>query len=138
MERDKEKELNDFIKKVVSEVGVESPSPNFTDSVLSKIQAGKQADTVAYTPLISRTGWYLMGAVVVVIFAFIILGNGEMDIPWLASSDIETLSNNLFLEAFSNLQVSNTVLYGMAGLAFFVTIQVVLLKNHFGRRLVVS
>lgn len=133
MENSKEKEWDEFLKKTVKQAGLESPSPNFTNTVLSRIEAQKRG-AVGYTPLISRTAWSIMGLLVLVFFGFAIWGDSEMEVPRWVPFDMEGLLNERVIEKFQMLQLSNTVLYGVMALAFFITIQVILLKNQVNRR----
>ncbi len=42
MKEDKDKKLDTFVRKAIIEVGLDSPSVDFTQSVLSEIQADAQ------------------------------------------------------------------------------------------------
>ncbi len=133
MEKSKEEELEIFIKKTIKEVGVETPSPNFTDSVLANISRQVTAEKVPYAPIISKTKWFwtiilLVGAVVSVMFT-----ETSLNLPWLASFEIPSLSNGI-LNSISSLKISNTYLYGVVGVTFFVTVQVFVLKNYINKR----
>ncbi len=137
MENSKEKEWNDFFKKTVKQAGLESPPANFTTTVLSRIEAQKQG-TIRYTPLVSKTAWSIMGILVLVFFGFAIWGDSKMEVPRWVPFDMEGLLNERVIEKFQMFQLSNTVLYGVMALAFFITLQVILLKNQVNRRFVVS
>ena len=73
MSADKEKNLDEFIKKMVNEVGTEKPSSNFTDSVMDKIYAlEKEAAGLRYVPPISKNTWILIGVVVLIVCAILL------------------------------------------------------------------
>ncbi len=138
MEENKEKELERFVQKTIKEVGLEEPSANFTHSVLSKIQLNVQERAVRHKPLISKSTWGVLTALVTGIFAYLILGNPKVEIPWLSSQKFEMSVNMDFVDALADLQLSNTFVYSLVGLVFFLGVQVVLLKNHIERRYILD
>ena len=88
MEDNREKQLDDFIRKVVNHAGLESPANDFTQNILSKIIAETNKSTATvYQPLISRTGWLILAIFTIILFAFVIFGNLDLHIGWLPAID---------------------------------------------------
>ena len=126
------KELDDFIRKSIKEVGLEKPSADFTGSVLSKIAVANQKASVLVTkPLLSKTTWFLTLASVAAIFGYVLFGNSTTESTWLAAVLLNKLTSfNLSLH-MPQLSFSNTFIYGSIAIALCVWIQVFLIKNYF-------
>jgi hypothetical protein len=135
MEDNREKQLDDFIRKVVNHAGLEAPANDFTKNILSKIKLEKNKSTVTvYQPLISRTGWLIMAIFAVILFAFVIFGNLDLHIGWLPSFD-QLVPNKIgFVDSFLQLRLPNTLVYATTGLVIFVYIQILFFKKYFENR----
>ncbi len=133
------KELDNFIRKSIKEVGLEEPSVDFTDSVLSKIDVAKQKDSIQVTkPLFSKTTWFLTIAAVAALFGYVIFNSSNTESTWLAAAQLNKLTSyNLSLN-IPELGFSTTFIYGSMTIALFVWIQVLLLKQRQNKRLVTS
>ncbi|MGF1559234.1 MAG: hypothetical protein ACFCUL_09110 [Flavobacteriaceae bacterium] len=136
MEENKHREYDAFVKRMVNEAGLEEPPSNFTDIILSKIEAVQKTNNVfVYKPLISTKIWWFLTAVILVFFGYVIYGDPEIEtgFPYVlemhkwAAFDLSALIPNIVL--------SNTFVYGCMALAFFIGIQVYLLDRRFARAL---
>lgn len=135
MEENKDKQLDDFVKKVVKNIGLETPSDHFTQSIMSKIAAQKENSTVTiYKPLISKTGWLVLAAITLFLFAFIIFGNLDLNVGWLPSIDQVASYKIDFFDTLKQLNLPNTLVYGLMGLTFFIYVQIIFLKKHLENR----
>lgn len=128
------KELDDFIRKSIKEVGLEEPSVDFTDLVLSKVELVNQKERVLITkPLLSKTTWFLILAAVVTIFGYVLLANSTVESTWLAVIQLNKLTSfNLSLN-MPELSFPTTFIYGSIAIALFVWIQVFLLKQRLNK-----
>jgi len=128
------KKLEDFIKKSVKKVGLEKPSIDFTDSVLSKIAVANEKGSVLVTkPLFSQTTWFMILAVMALIFAYVLVGESTTESAWLATIKINKLAYfNLPLN-MPKLTYSSTFVYGSTAIVLFVWIQVFLLKQRLNK-----
>lgn len=135
MEDNKNKELDAFIRKVVKEVGFEKPAEDFTLSILSKIELIAKKNSVRYTPIISKSTWVGIALLVIIVFAYVIFTNSTAETAgWLNILNLNKLTAFNASLKMPELFISNTYVYGFIGLAFFVGIQVFLLKRHFEKR----
>jgi hypothetical protein len=135
MEENKDKQLDDFVKKVVKNIGLETPSDHFTQSIMSKIAAQKENSTITiYKPLISKTGWLVLAAITLFLFAFIIFGNLDLNVGWLPSIDRVASYKIGFFDTLKQLRLPNTLVYGLMGLTFFIYVQIIFLKKHLENR----
>lgn len=135
MEVNKDKQLNDFVKKIIKTAGLETPSDGFTQNIMSKIVAEEEKRTIIkYKPLISKTSWFVLAALAVLLFAFVIFGNLDLNISWLPGID-QLVPNKIgFLDSMSEIHFPNTLVYGLSGLALFIYVQLIFLKKHLENR----
>lgn len=134
MEENKERELDIFVKRVVHEIGLEQPSIDFTESVLSKIQVQTQKSAISYKPLISKSAWWVLATIFFGICIYVIFGNPPMEIAWPAFSGLNKLTAFNLSVKIPFQSVSNAYVYGFLGLTFFMGIQVFVLKHRFDKR----
>lgn len=132
---EEDKNLDDFIRKSIKEVGLEKPSVDFTDSVLSKIATANQKKSVLVTkPLLSRTTWFLTLAALAAIFGHVIFSNSTTESTWLAAVKLNKLTSfNLSLH-IPELSSSTAFIYGSIAIVLFVWIQVFLVKQRLDKR----
>lgn len=125
------KELDDFVRKSIQEVGLEEPSLDFTNLVMSKINSVTERSAVfEYKPLLSKPAWFVILSIVAAIFIYVILGQPEQESTWLWFSKVNRLTSFNVIGSMPNIEVSSTFLYGVLAVTFFVWIQIFLLKKH--------
>ena len=134
MEKDKETNLEDWIAKGIKEVGLESPSRDFTGQVLSRISKKKaQESRIIYRPLITKNGWALAVFSVVTIFVLILYTKND------GGQKEQTILDKAFdflsYDFFSGIHFSDTIVMGMVLFAIFACIQVVTLKRLIERQI---
>lgn len=130
------KKLDDFIRKSIKTVGLEEPSVDFTDLVLSKIQFESDKSAVfEYRPLFSKSTWAILIAIVAAIFIYVIFGNPDLDHTWFSFSQLNKMTAFNVLGKIPTYDVSSTLLYGVLIFTFFVLVQIFLInqrfKNHY-------
>ena len=128
------KELDDFIRKIVEEVGFEQPSDNFTNTTLSKIELITENNSTVYKPIISRSIWVGIVVVVIGIFIYVIFNKPSIEIGWLSLLNLNKLAAFNTSLRMPDIFVSNIYIYACIVLAFFVGVQVLFLKRHFEKR----
>jgi len=135
MEDYKDKSLDDFVKKILNEAGLEKPAKDFTESVLSKIELIGKKNSVQYTPIISKPTLGAIVFLVIAVFAYVIFTNSAIETTgWLNTLKLNKLAAFNVSLKMPELFISNTYVYAFIGLAFFVGIQVFLLKHHFKKQ----
>ncbi|WP_019670404.1 hypothetical protein [Eudoraea adriatica] len=139
MEQNKDKQLNDFVEKIVKTAGLETPSDQFTQSIMSKIKAQSVKSAVTnYKPLISKRSWLVLCSIAIFLLAYVFFGNSDLNISWLPSIDAIAMDNMGIIDALSNLRLPDTLLYGLTGLTLFIYVQIVFLKKHLERRFTIN
>lgn len=128
---------NDFedIKRIVSEAGLESPSADFLQSVMIKVEEHSMATSrVKYSPLITKKGWLLLGVIVLGIVVSLLFFDGSGD-SWLSAIAWPEFSLDTILGSKLSFQLYNTTIYGLVFLGALFAIQVIFLnqkiKNDF-------
>ncbi|MBT8296755.1 MAG: hypothetical protein HKP42_00440 [Maribacter sp.] len=135
MQEDRETRFDKFVQHRIKEEGLEKPSVNFTKSVISKIETQKvQSKALEYKPLIPKNVWYIAATTVVAILSYVIYGNETIEFNWLLGNKMQQIAQLNLVERLPNLNISNIYVYAFIGLAFFVGVQVYLLKSHFDNR----
>ncbi len=136
MGESKNKKLDDLVRKAVKEVGLETPSLNFTETVISRLETSGSTDaTLVYKPLISKIGWGVVVIIVAGLSTVAISGKMDTNSAWFNKIFTGVMAEN-FLDAMPTLTLSDTVSYSL--LIFFVgmVIQMILLKHHLNKRFV--
>ena len=129
------KELDDFISKSIKEVGLEKPSVSFTDLVLSKIENESKKSTVfEYQPILSKSTWGMILAVIAGLFAYVILANPDLENSWVSFLQLNRVATFNVMGKIPDLEVSSTFVYGILIFTFFVMIQVYIIKQRFDKR----
>ena len=128
---------NDFedIKRIVNEAGLESPSADFLQSVMIKVEEHSIATSrVKYSPLITNKGWLLLGVIVLGIVVSLLFFDGSGD-SWLSAIAWPEFSLDTILGSKLSFQLYNTTIYGLVFLGALFAIQVIFLnqkiKNDF-------
>lgn len=128
-----DKRIEELVDKLMANDSLEKAPVNFTNDVMSKIEALSETKTIVYKPLIPKYVWWLLGLGFVALIVNVILNK---------SSDSSSLSERYNLpevsfDVFNNLSVdfSSTLMYATVLLAIMVAIQVPLLKQYFNQKL---
>lgn len=134
MQASDDKSWERFIDKVMQEAEPEKPSDNFTDNVLSALDAIEHAPLVTgYKAPISRITWLLLGVVFAGILVWSSLGSTSFQWGWTSRLstylDISSLFGELTLPA-----LEYTSLYSIGLFALFVLLQLFYMKRLFDRR----
>ncbi len=123
-------ELDAFAKKYVKEIKLESPSKDFTTSLMSKIVSEHQIKNVfTAKALISKKGWFVIFLFVLVVI-FIPFESQEKSLVSFSNIDF-SFFNKIQIPNFS---ISNAVLCAILFFGLMFMAQVVFLKNHFNKR----
>jgi hypothetical protein len=135
MEENRDKQLDDFVKKVVKKAGLEAPSDDFTQSIMSKIVAQNEKRMVTrYKPLISKTSWLVLAGIAFFLLGYVIFGNSDLTVSWMPSINEVAIDNIRFMNTLANFQLPNTLVYSLTGLTLFIYVQIFYLKKHLESR----
>lgn len=128
------KELEDFIRKSVKEVGLEKTSVDFTENVLSKIDLESRENVLEHKPLFSKTVWFVVLSAVALIFGYAIFGGSSSESTWLAAVQLNKLTSfNLSLN-IPKFSLPTAFIYGSVAIALSVWIQVLIVRQRINKK----
>lgn len=136
MKKEIDKELDEFVGRLLRETPMESPSLNFTSKIMARVETMPQNELFIYRPLISK---YVWGGIALVLFIgclLVVFGNFEMAPSLWSFMDVERPNFDLF-KNIPRFSMPNTLIYGVLGFSFFACIQIVLIKHQFDKRFMV-
>jgi len=127
-----------LVDKAIKDVPLESPSLDFTNSVMAKVNALQKSTITTYRPLISKPWWFAIFAVSTLVVCFILFGTSTKHINWLSFIDLNVFADTKFSTALSGFKMSKITTYSVVLFGIMLFIQVPLLKNYFEKRIDVS
>ncbi|GAA4957234.1 hypothetical protein [Algibacter aquimarinus] len=134
-----DKYLEEITNKVIKEAAVESPSFNFTNSVMAEVNMLNQSKSIVYKPLISKYTWGVIFAVFIALLVYIVFFSSQTEVSprsnWFNAIDFSVISNNKASNAISNFSIPKVFAYAIILFGGMLCIQVPLLKYHFNKRL---
>ena len=122
-----------FAKKYIQETKEESPSKDFTTSLMNAIILENSKSVTVSKALISKKAWFVILSIVfaLVLIPFKSQKKSLFTIPELDFSFFNKIQVPNILENFS---VSSTVLYAIFLFGLMLIAQVFFLKNHLNKR----
>ena len=135
MKENADKYLDNLAKKVIKDTHLESPSFNFTASVMSQVTELGNNSITKYKPLISKKGWLVISIVFLALMAYMLFGIQEGSTSWFDALDWSFLTNNKVTGLLSGFSVSDILVYATVLFGLMLWVQVLFLKNHFNQRL---
>lgn len=128
-----DKKLEAFVDKVMSNDALETPSSDFTNALLNKLDI--ETKTIAYKPLIPKWVWFIIAAAISLIVFYALFNHEASD----SSSKLyEFLSlSQIEFRPFQNVDFSysKTLIYSMVVFSIMIGLQVPLLKSYINNRL---
>jgi len=132
MEKDN-KRIEDVVNKLMTADSLEKAPIDFTDNVMSKIEALSNSTATVYKPLIPKYILWLIGTGFIALVGYIVFkqptGGGNLserlNLPELSFNPLENLS----------FEFSNTLMYAMVLFAIMFSIQIPILKQYFNKRM---
>lgn len=131
--KNEDKRIEELVNKLMANDSLEKAPANFTNDVMSKVEALSETRTIVYKPLIPKYVWWLLGLGFVALVFNVILNK---------PSDSSSLSERYNLpkvsfDFLSNISIdfSSNLMYASVLLAVMVAIQVSLLKQYLNQRL---
>lgn len=128
------KELDDFSKKYIKDIDTEKLSPEFTSELMKKIQVLNVYKVQAFTPLISKKVWFLIGLLLVAILSIPFNSNEEsiLSVPEL---DVTFLNKFQLSNLIESVSISNTTFSIICLFGLMIFIQFIYLKKYFESRI---
>lgn len=134
MKENADKHLDDLSRKVIGKSAVESPSFDFTQTVMSQIKALGTSRATTYVPLISKRIWLLLSVGIASIIGYVLFGSSNTETTWFGNLELNRYVDFDITDAFSSFQVSQTMLYVALLFAVMLAIQIPILKHQLDKR----
>lgn len=138
MKENEEKLVDHAVSKAIQKVAVKSPSPDFTNALMNKIQAAQAPQTtIVYQPLISKRIWSLLAIIFGLLIGFVSIHNiGFTAVPNVlqkASDKVTSLEIPTWELPTIDYAVATTspFVYGAIILAGFLLLEIVILKRKY-------
>tara|TARA_R110002096_G_scaffold417138_2_gene620670 strand:- start:452 stop:865 length:414 start_codon:yes stop_codon:yes gene_type:complete len=135
MKENANKYLDNLSKKVIKKAKIESPSFNFTNAVMSQVNALSPSKTLVYKPLISKTVWLLISISFLAIVGYVIFKEGLNSSSWFNTIDYSIISNNKLINTLLGLSIPKIVTYALVLFGIMFSIQIPFLKHYFDKQL---
>ncbi|MAU16885.1 MAG: hypothetical protein CMH46_15255 [Muricauda sp.] len=133
MNRREDKKLENFVDSMMAEAPLDSPSFDFTENVLKKIEAETRKEVFQYKPILSKTAMFTVFTSFVALLVFVWLKFGlDSGQGWFKNFQIQEWFQNSWGWK-ENYTSAKTMMYAFLffGLMFFV--QVPWLKKQLNR-----
>jgi len=134
MKENADKYLDHLAKKVFDKDSIESPSFDFTNTVMSQVNALKESKLTAYTPLISKTSWIFISIGFIALITYLYFGIETESSSWFSAIDFSVLTNNKVTNAISGFAISKTFMYAIVFFGLMLFVQIPLLKHNYNKQ----
>ena len=129
----KDEKLNSFVDQLMVNDSLEQSSKDFTDNLMSKIEAISKPMTIVYKPLISKTGWIIIGVAICSLIGYVLFNEPSSSSRLSEIVDLSKIKMNPLSDLSFNF--SKTLMYASVLLALMIGVQIPLLKRHFNKQL---
>ena len=127
-----QKEIDAFASKYIKEIEIESPSLNFTATLMKKIEV-KHKKVLNQKPLISKKGWFGIFLVIFIVLLFSSKTKENSVFEWL-KLDFSFIPSLKINQIFETLSISNTTMIAFLLFGGMLLCQLFYLKNYFDKR----
>jgi hypothetical protein len=134
MEEHTEQHLDKLSKKVIQSSVLETPTVDFTASLMSIIETISIESPMVHKPLISKLGWVAIVVIVTGIVGYAMYGTTEQ-MTLLSYIDYSFISNNRITEAISGIAISKIFMYAIVFFGVAWCIQIPMMTHYFDKRL---
>lgn len=138
MKASEEKIVDQLVSKAIKSVAVKTPSGDFTQTLMDKIQAVQVSQTtIVYEPLISKKMWGLIATIIGGLIGYVSIQNIGLTTVSSALSDVSDKIPSWSLPSLSlpsfDMSVATTspFVYGSLILAGFLAIEILILKRKY-------
>lgn len=130
MDNDPHKNIEKLVDKLMNDDSLASTSSDFTNTIMAKVEQLNQQKTFAYKPIISKKMWFAIATLIAGFSIYMAFFGNLTKSKWFANVELDFSLNFL-----PTLDFSNTTLYATIIVSLLFLVQIVMLKNHFDKRL---
>jgi hypothetical protein len=126
--KESDKNMDQFVYKIMSESTLESPSIDFTSKVMAQVLAAQNSKIQQYKPLIATPIWVVILGCLVSLICYSSFGN----VSHHSESDYSYLVN--IPNLFSTFHFSKNTIYAILIVPFMILVQIPILKNYYEKK----
>ena len=123
--KESDKEVEQFIEKIMKETSLETPSFDFTSKIMAQVAVAEKSKVTVYKPLISKPVWYSISGIILALIAYSFFSG---------TTESEFDFNFKMPDLMPNIQFSDATSYAVLIVAMMLLIQIPILKNYFDKR----
>jgi hypothetical protein len=134
MDHNTDKQIETLVDKMMKESTIEQPSFDFTNSVMSQVEALSKSKSLVYKPLISKKIWVLVSVGFIALVLFSIFGTLPESKGWFDTLGFNTNSIHKLFNAIPTFKLPKTTFYALIMLSVMIFIQIPVLKHYMNKR----
>jgi len=129
-----DKKIEEFTKYIIKEANIETPSSDFVNKVMESVKLeSKISLSSVYKPLISKSTWFII-TVLIVIVSFFIITETPQDSTLLTKMNFDVFKNLPSINFFEKIHFSNLFTFSFVLFSVLVLFQLVAIKNYFNKQ----
>lgn len=123
--KESDKEVEQFIEKIMKKTSLETPSFDFTSKIMAQVAVAEKSKVTVYKPLISKAVWFSISGIIfgVIIYSFF-SGTTESEFDF----------NFKIPDLIPRIHFSDATNFAVLIVALMALIQIPILKNYFDKR----
>lgn len=127
-------ELDAFAKKYIKEIKQESPSIDFTNSLMNRIILEDKINVKQNKPIISKTGWFFILFLILVSLFFSLNSNEELLFNF-PEFDFSFFDKYQISNILSSISISTITVYAFLFFGLMITFQFIYLNKYFKKNI---
>jgi len=124
--KESDKNVAEFIEKIMEDASLETPSFDFTSKIMAQVAVAENAKIKEYKPLISKTAWFAIFGIFALVIGFSLIGSDQKSAFDFGLNSVANL--------IPTIRFSDTITYSILIVTLMILIQIPLLKNYFDKR----
>lgn len=133
MENKEDQNIEKLVEQMLMNSEMESPSPDFTQNVMSAVYASQKSRKVIYKPIFSKRTWFIIFTGIIAIFIYSFF-NLNQQTPWF-EINFSFFKFDRLGKFLPNFRISFLTGYVILLAAIAVMVQMFFLKKHFDKQL---
>lgn len=132
MENKDDENIEKLVKKMFAITPLESPSVDFTKTVMSEVLASEKSQSLIYKPIFSRGTWSIIFTGIIALFVYVFYNSKTPTASFninFAFFKFDKLEN-----IFKNFQISSLTGYVLLIAILIILLQTFLLKKYFDKK----
>lgn len=134
MKTNDDKNLEHFVDGLMKQTSLDSPSPEFTSTLMMQVQVTRMDTVTVYKPLISKWGWFSITATVLLLLGYLFMNGDSTAEGWLNNSQFN-LNAGSFLNNLAVVRFSAVTYYAIILATLLLFVQLIVLKHYFNKRI---